>query len=69
MSSSFLASYARQTGYRPQPGEGELPFEDRPPLVLLNLTLGNGRIQRFRQPFDSGYQRFNRLTTRHCLLE
>ena len=50
-------------------GEGGLPFEDRPPLRLFNLTLGNGCTQRFCQPFNSGYQQFYRLTTRHCFLE
>jgi len=46
-----------------------LPFEGRPPLFLLDLALGNRRAQRFCQPFNSGYQRFYRLVTRHSLLE
>ena len=37
-------------------GGGGLPFEDCPSLFFLELALGNGLTQRFREPFDSGYQ-------------
>ena len=50
-------------------GEGGLPFEDCPPPFLLDFSLGNRRFERFRQPLNSGYRRFNRLTTRNSLLD
>jgi len=46
----------------------ELPLEGLPPLFLLDLTLGNRDTQRFRQPFNSGYQRLYRFATRYRLL-
>ena len=49
-------------------GEGGLLFEDFPSPFLLDLTLGNRRTQRFRQLFNSGYQRFYRLAARGRLL-
>ena len=49
-------------------GEGGLPFEDRPPLFLLDLTPENRLTHQSCQPFDSGYQRIYRLATRHCFL-
>ena len=50
------------------PGMGWLPFEDFPSLFLSNITLGNGRTQRFCQPLNSEHQRFYRLAARNCFL-
>ena len=65
-----IVKFPSKSHVRLDPGLGEdgLPFEDCPSLFLLELSLRNRRTQRFRKPFDSGYQRFYRLPTRHRLL-
>ena len=47
----------------PISGGEELPSQNLPSLLLLDLTRGNRPIQRSCQPFNPRYQRFDRLTT------
>ena len=44
----------------PDLGTADLPFEGLPPFTLLDLALRSGRTERFRKPFNPGYQRFDR---------
>ena len=48
--------------------EGELPFENCPPLFLIVFALGNRCAQRFCQLFDPWYQRHYRFAARNRLL-
>lgn len=48
--------------------EDGLLFEDSPPLLLLDFTLGNRFAQQFRQLFDLGHQRLYRFSARDSFL-
>ena len=45
-----------------------VPFEYFSPLLLPDLVLRDGLVERFCEPFNSGYQRLYCLTTPHRLL-
>jgi len=68
MVSSFLVISVCQTQVLVSQKAGRLPLEYFPSPSFLNLTLGDGLAKRFRESFNSGHQRFYRLTTRHRLL-
>jgi hypothetical protein len=40
----------------PDLGTAGLPFEGLPPLTLLDLAFRSRRTERFREPFNPGYQ-------------
>ena len=46
-----------------------LPYEGLPPLLLVELVLGNRLTQRFCQLFNSRLQQFYRFATLHRLLD